>query len=622
MASKIEVVLQVTSKGTRQLQQLEGRVMRFSSNIKKTFRSMATLPNIIAGAAVFKMGQSFVSAASKIEIFRAQLEGVTKSAEEAEQALAGIREFARQSPLETEDVVQAYVRLRSVGIDPTIEQLNTLGGVAVLMNRKLSEVIPALISMEKEPLRNLGIEIDRTGEKAIIMSGTIRKEVGKDAAAIRQALIEVWAERFPDAMDKASQTFTAKMAILRSNVFELQANIANKFLPILKNWVDGLSNAVNDSSEKMNSVFQIVIKGIMVIDLGIRTLSTSWKAFLMNISAIGKGVSWAMDALMGKIQDMVQGIQSALFDMAGKNAILDKFIRTPLKNINELSAGIASIRSKTSEWANYSEDRFEAYKEATVDGWKSMQGAYQSYQEALNAGAISPGGGLSGTGAMGASLLQDREAMFKKIADQNYRAYQARKKILDAEIKAIEEEFAQEEQIMEKRKALFERQAAIAEQFGEAIVSGVGKGSEGLKESLKNTLVLVLEYLKRQMIAAKVASLAKASITMNPAALLEIGALAAAFEVAKKGIQSFATGTSFARGGLSLVGERGPELVNIPRGSQVYNTYQTRQHLTAPTTINLTITGNADQGTVANLRDELKRFADTFNTSKRLGFIT
>lgn len=38
---------------------------------------------------------------------------------------------------------------------------------------------------------------------------------------------------------------------------------------------------------------------------------------------------------------------------------------------------------------------------------------------------------------------------------------------------------------------------------------------------------------------------------------------------AVKAIPGFATGTNFAPGGLSLVGERGPELVNLPRGSQV-----------------------------------------------------
>ena len=36
-----------------------------------------------------------------------------------------------------------------------------------------------------------------------------------------------------------------------------------------------------------------------------------------------------------------------------------------------------------------------------------------------------------------------------------------------------------------------------------------------------------------------------------------------------------ATGTSFAPGGLSLVGERGPEMVSLPRGSGVSTAPQT-----------------------------------------------
>jgi phage-related tail protein len=39
--------------------------------------------------------------------------------------------------------------------------------------------------------------------------------------------------------------------------------------------------------------------------------------------------------------------------------------------------------------------------------------------------------------------------------------------------------------------------------------------------------------------------------------------------VALANIPKFADGTNFAPGGLALVGERGPELVNLPRGSQV-----------------------------------------------------
>lgn len=44
-------------------------------------------------------------------------------------------------------------------------------------------------------------------------------------------------------------------------------------------------------------------------------------------------------------------------------------------------------------------------------------------------------------------------------------------------------------------------------------------------------------------------------------------------------IPAHADGTLYAPGGLSLVGEKGPELVNMPRGSQVYNANETRDML-------------------------------------------
>ena len=45
----------------------------------------------------------------------------------------------------------------------------------------------------------------------------------------------------------------------------------------------------------------------------------------------------------------------------------------------------------------------------------------------------------------------------------------------------------------------------------------------------------------------------------------------------KTNIPKYARGTSFAPGGLTLVGEEGPELVNMPRGSAVYTSSQTKE---------------------------------------------
>ncbi len=78
---------------------------------------------------------------------------------------------------------------------------------------------------------------------------------------------------------------------------------------------------------------------------------------------------------------------------------------------------------------------------------------------------------------------------------------------------------------------------------------------------------------------------------------------------------AFAQGTSFAPGGMALVGEMGPELVNLPRGSQVIPD----PRLGSAVTVNVTVEGSvvAERDLAQRIRQELIR------TSRRtvdLGF--
>lgn len=65
-------------------------------------------------------------------------------------------------------------------------------------------------------------------------------------------------------------------------------------------------------------------------------------------------------------------------------------------------------------------------------------------------------------------------------------------------------------------------------------------------------------------------------------------------EQKKQKTPKYAIGTSYASGGLSLVGENGPELVSLPRGSSVASADKTQKLLNSNSniTINLNIAGN------------------------------
>lgn len=97
-------------------------------------------------------------------------------------------------------------------------------------------------------------------------------------------------------------------------------------------------------------------------------------------------------------------------------------------------------------------------------------------------------------------------------------------------------------------------------QAGEGLGQSVGGILQGLldktlswKDAALQAIRSVLQYMDKVNVAKGGAGLGG-------------GGIAGGF---LKGILGFANGTNFAPGGLAIVGERGPELINLPRGSQV-----------------------------------------------------
>jgi cyanate permease len=83
---------------------------------------------------------------------------------------------------------------------------------------------------------------------------------------------------------------------------------------------------------------------------------------------------------------------------------------------------------------------------------------------------------------------------------------------------------------------------------------------------------------KQFVIAAGLFAQIKKTLALKPELALIAGLALIAVGGAIRSLSSrnaFAVGTRNAPGGMALVGERGPELVNLPRGSQVIPAAQT-----------------------------------------------
>lgn len=136
--------------------------------------------------------------------------------------------------------------------------------------------------------------------------------------------------------------------------------------------------------------------------------------------------------------------------------------------------------------------------------------------------------------------------------------------------------------------------------FGDSIVDAIN-GTKSLKDAFRDMTVSILNDLAKILIK-------KAILGPIAGALGGGGGLLG-------GLLGFADGTSFAPGGPAIVGERGPEIVNLPRGATV-----TPNHaLGGAVTVNggntvINISGNADDGAIMKMQAELARRDAEFNS--------
>jgi len=90
-----------------------------------------------------------------------------------------------------------------------------------------------------------------------------------------------------------------------------------------------------------------------------------------------------------------------------------------------------------------------------------------------------------------------------------------------------------------------------------------------------------------------------------------MGAVMGLFSAGMKAmhVPGWASGTLSAPGGLSLVGEQGPELINMPTGAQVYNATDTRQMLANSSGGGFTLNGvTINNYTPYSVQDQLRNF--------------
>jgi hypothetical protein len=716
MAGDIKIRVSMVDKVSHTAKRVQGRVRRFAGSVKRTLGRLANLRNLAIAGAIAYIGRSFVRAGAKMEMFRAQLSALYDTAEEGQQALDAIRTWAAKTPLETEDVIRAFVKMRAVGMDPTLKQMKAIGGVAVLMDRKLEDVAQGIISMEKEVLQRLGVIVDRTGQQAVITSGNIRKVVEKDFGKMREAVVEVWAEKFPDAMEKASKTFQAKMAIMRSQVFEFQARVAQKFLPVISHYTEALTETVEKTADtageaeknmtRVDLIMNKVLHVVRLIDMALRIIMNSFKFLRFNVATVNLQIQKFINSTYQGINDLVTSLRNMAFTwMQSGNVIANKAGKMILNVTGGIQKSVSNAAAVSQQKTNQMKSDYMDLRDKVGDAFEGMKESWNVYREAIQKGTAPQTAKLPGaTGRLGGSSEGEKgvggkggadtdahmvtmaevskikgpgadagELTRQEILDKKKAAIQKEIEMTQAKIAKIEQD---EDAAKERRKQMIENYTDFAvgrmRSMYDTIVSLEMSWAEKMK-SIKNQLYRTFTDLIWKMVQGQIkaktaetvqwimnerkkqaASLGTAAAEASkggatgaahsakygglPAFLIGLGAAVTAiatFMVTANQLvdkqKKYARGTMSAPGGMAWVGERGPELMEVPKGSRINTAAQSRQIAQQPARVEykpqITIQGNAaredvDEALARGARDFEAMVRNNYINLNRLGIQT
>ena len=198
---------------------LDKQFDKVDKSIKKTSGSFSKMKGLLAGAiTVGGLGaftKSVFDASSKAEDLKIALETVTGSATEADDAFKFIRSFTEKTPFEVEKVAETFMKLKSAGLDPSVEMMTMLGDVAAVSSDKVAALESVTNLFSRTVAGGMGVEeLDQLADKGIpvydILSeklGITRMEVSKfgqtaeGALEMQAALADGFNERFGGGME-------------------------------------------------------------------------------------------------------------------------------------------------------------------------------------------------------------------------------------------------------------------------------------------------------------------------------------------------------------------------------------------------------------------------------------
>ncbi|MBV7529038.1 hypothetical protein [Chitinophaga sp. sic0106] len=308
---KIALILSAVDRASAVLGRAFTNAEKRAKAFEKAGKTMSEVgdKSLIGGAAVSAGLLGTLKAAADVERMQVALRTSFKgSAEEANKAFNIINQFAAATPYGLEEVMTGFIKLKNMGLDPSLEALTAYGNTASAMGKSLNDMVEAVADAatgEFERLKEFGIKASTQGNKVVFTFQGVKTVVRKEAADIEKYLKKVGGVNFAGGIEAQSKTLYGQWSTLADNARMVTASLGKLLIPAVNNlfarlgpvldriqrWIDAnpvLATQIMTVASKV-AIALLAFGGAMKV-LGFVTGSVG-TAFKVTANTI-KGVNW------------------------------------------------------------------------------------------------------------------------------------------------------------------------------------------------------------------------------------------------------------------------------------------------------------------------------------------
>lgn len=304
-ARELQYQLNNTSKATdpesyakleEQLGEVRNRMGELRNNGKNAEAQLGKIGMVAKGAAlagIAALGYAIKEIAVKsyetrkeFAKFEAILANTFQSQKKGEEAFAMLKDFARDTPYQLNQITETYIKMVNRGINPTKEELVKLGDVSAALGKSMDDLVEAQLDAmtgEFERLKEFGIKASKEGDNVKFTFRGVTTEVKYSDTAIKNYILSLG----------SLQGVQGSMAVQMNQLEGLQSN-----------WNDTLDRIANNLGKRFEPAIKSAFKSAISLgnDLAgsLESVSDKYKSQMDNLTSL----EMSMPKLLGRYDEL------------------------------------------------------------------------------------------------------------------------------------------------------------------------------------------------------------------------------------------------------------------------------------------------------------------------------